>query len=221
VNKVFLLSPARAQGRRAQMIFNPRAGFDLARRLQRGEVAPLAEIFTFLSGLYFRGKVAYARTFATCAPGQCAVWVITTNCGLLKIDQPVSLDELRRFSTVDIDHEDARYRKPLQRDARRILKQFGTDTDVVLLGSISTAKYVDCLLEVFGVQLKFPVEFVGRGDMSRGGLLLRCAVDHQELAYAPVLGAIRRGKRPAKLAPRRYTHIITPDVNAAHLSQRL
>jgi hypothetical protein len=203
------------------MIFNPRAAFELARRLQRGEVASLGEIFTFLSGLYFRGKVAYARTFASCGPGQCAIWVITTNRGLLKIDQPVSLDELRKFSAVDIDHEDARYRKPLQRDARRILKQFGTKTDVILLGSISTAKYVNCLLEVFGAQLKFPVDFVGRGDMSRGGLLLRCAVDQQELTYAPVLGATRRGKRPAKLTPRRYTRIVTPDVNVGHLSQTL
>src|SRR5258705_211099 len=143
------------------MIFSPRAGFDLARRLQHGESLPLAEIFTFLSGLYFRGKVAYARTFANGGSGQCAVWVITTNRGLLKIDQPVSLEELRNFSDVNIDHQDARYRKPLQRDARRILKQFGPETDIVLLGSISTKKYVDCLVEVFGAQLKFPVDFVG------------------------------------------------------------
>jgi hypothetical protein len=221
VNKVFLLSPARAQGRRAQMIFSPRAGFDLARRLQRGEAAPLGEIFTFLSGLYFRGKVAYARTFANCALGECAVWVITTNRGLLKIDHPVSLKELRNFSDVDIDHEEARYRKPLQRDARRILKQFGPEADIVLLGSISTKKYVDCLLEVFGAQLKFPPDFVGRGDMSRGGLLLRCAVDRQELTYVPVFGATRRGKRPSKLTPRRYTGIIPPDARIGRLSQRL
>jgi len=187
------------------MIFSPRARFDLALRMQRGEAAPLGEIFTFLSGLYFRGKVAYARTFAKCKPGNCAVWVITTNRGLLNIDEPISLEELREFSDVDIDHEDARYRKPLERDARRILKRFGSEAEIVLLGSISTKKYVECLLEVFGAQLKFPIEFVGRGDMSRGGLLLRCAVDQQELTYVPVLGAIRRGKRPPKLAPRRYS----------------
>jgi hypothetical protein len=186
------------------MIFSPRAGFDLARRLQRGESATLAEVFTFLSGLYFRGKIAYARAFAKCQPGQCGVWVITTNRGLLNADEPITLEELREFSDVEIDHADPRYRKPLERSARRIRRVFGPETDVVLLGSISTRKYVECLLEVFGTQLKFPIAFVGRGDMSRGGLLLRHAVDEQELEYAPVLGATRRGKRPPKLTPRRY-----------------
>jgi hypothetical protein len=189
------------------MIFSPRARFDLARRLQRGGSATLGDIFTFLSGLYFRGKVAYARAFAKCEAGQCAIWVITTNRGLLNVDEPITLEELREFSDVDIDHEDPRYRKPLERTARRIHRQFGPQAEVVLLGSISTKKYVDCLLEIFGPQLKFPSEFVGRGDMSRGGLLLRCAVDEQELEYIPVLGATRRGKRPPKLAPRRYEKI--------------
>jgi hypothetical protein len=40
--------------------------------------------------------------------------------------------------------------------------------------------------------------------MSRGGLMLRCAADRQELSYLPVAGAIVNGKRPPKLAPRRY-----------------
>lgn len=203
---MFLLSPAKASGVRASMLFNPRAGFALARRLQRGETAPLAEIFTFLSGLYFRGKVAYARAFAKCSGDRCAIWVITSNRGLLNIDEPLSLKKLRAFAGDDIDEANPRYRKPLARDARRIKKEFGNTAEIILLGSISTKKYVDCLLEVFGAQLKFPVEFVGRGDMSRGGLLLRRAVDGEELAYAPVLGAVRRGKRPPKLSPRRYTH---------------
>ena len=191
------------------MIFSPRAGFDLARRLQRGESATLAEIFTFLSGLYFRGKIAYARAFAKCEGKRCAIWVITTNRGLLNVDEKITLSDLQEFSDVDIDHEDPRYRKPLERSAKRIRREFGPETEAVLLGSISTKKYVDCLLNVFGSQLKFPIEFVGRGDMSRGGLLLRCAVDEQELEYAPVLGAPRRGKRPPKLTPRRYTQIST------------
>jgi hypothetical protein len=72
------------------------------------------------------------------------------------------------------------------------------------LGSIATGKYVDLLLEVFDGRLLFPLEFVGRGDMSRGGLMLRCAADNIELEYAPVRGAIRHGSRPPKLTPRRY-----------------
>lgn len=206
MEKVFLLSPARATGLRAAMLHNPNARFELARRLQRGETVPLGEVFTFLSGLYFRGKVAYARAFAKCKRDRCAIWVITSNLGLVNVDEPFSLKELQKFSEVDIDHEDPRYRKPLVRDARKISKQF-PKAEIVLLGSISTKKYVDCLLEVFGPQLKFPVEFVGRGDMSRGGLLLRCAVDKQELTYVPMLNATRRGKRPPKLTPRSYTHL--------------
>lgn len=188
------------------MLYRPRARFELAQRLQRGGSAPLGEVFTFLSGLYFRGKVAYARAFAQCERGRCAIWVITSNLGLVNVDEPFSLKQLQQLSEVDIDHEDPRYRKPLERDAQKIKKQF-PDAEIVLLGSISTKKYVDCLLEVFGPQLKFPAEFVGRGDMSRGGLLLRCAVDRQELTYVPVQNATRRGKRPPKLTPRSYTHL--------------
>jgi len=70
---------------------------------------------------------------------------------------------------------------------------------VVLLGSIATGKYSDILMEIFEDRLFFPIEFVGRGDMSRGGLLLRRVREGRELEYQPVRGAIRRGKRPPKL----------------------
>jgi hypothetical protein len=76
---------------------------------------------------------------------------------------------------------------------------------VILLGSIATGKYVNVLLAHFGERLRFPADFIGRGDMSRGGLLLRCAADRTELAYISVAGAVRKGKRPPKLEPRRYT----------------
>ena len=72
---------------------------------------------------------------------------------------------------------------------------------MVLLGSIASAKYVDILLEVFGDRLLFPVEFVGRGDMSRGGLLLRSVRAGEQLTYVPVRGAVRHGPRPPKLPP--------------------
>jgi hypothetical protein len=53
---------------------------------------------------------------------------------------------------------------------------------------------------MFGPRLHFPADFVGRGDMSRGGLMLRCVTEGRELEYAPILGATRRGARPPKLA---------------------
>ena len=74
---------------------------------------------------------------------------------------------------------------------------------MVLLGSIATGKYVDPLLAVLGERLLFPADFVGRGDMSRGGLLLRCARAGTELAYVGVRDAVRRGPRPPRLAPLR------------------
>jgi hypothetical protein len=41
---------------------------------------------------------------------------------------------------------------------------------VALLGSIATDKNLSVLTDVLGRRLRFPREFVGRGDVSRGGL---------------------------------------------------
>jgi hypothetical protein len=204
MNRIFLLSPAYAGGRRAQMLMNSKAEFDLALRL-RGTAPPtLGEVFAFLSGLYFRGKLAYATSFAHASDGICGVLVITPNCGLMPADSLVSLKDLRRFGQVDIDENDPRYRRPLERDVRRLARQLTPQCEVVLLGSVATGKYVDVLRKNLGAQLRFPAEFVGRGDMSRGGLLLRCAADGCELEYIVIDGAVRNGKRPPKLEPRRY-----------------
>jgi hypothetical protein len=202
--RIFLLSPAYAGGERARMILSDRAQFDLAKRLRSKEGATIAEVFTFLSGLYFRGKIAYANAFARCLNGLCGVFVITPTRGLVDATTKIDIDDLREFAQVDIDADDPRYRKPLERDARQLTKKLSPQSDVVLLGSIATGKYVDVLLTNFRERLCFPVDFVGRGDMSRGGLLLRCAADRQELQYIAVAGAVVSGKRPPKLEPRRY-----------------
>lgn len=203
-NRIFLLSPAYAGGERARMILSERARFDLARRLRSRHGATLGEVFVFLSGLYFRGKIAYANAFARTANGICGVQVITPTRGLVDSTTKISLEDLREFAEVDIHEDDPRYRAPLARDARRLAKKLSAECEVVLLGSIATGKYVEVLLENFQKRLLFPADFVGRGDMSRGGLLLRCAVDKTELSYIPVMGAVRSGKRPPKLEPRRY-----------------
>lgn len=200
-SRIFLLSPAYAGGQRARMIMSERAQFDLARRLRSEDPPSLGEVFTFLSGLYFRGKLAYANAFADPE----TVLVITPNRGLMPANLPVSVEDLRAFAEVDIHEDDPRYRKPLERDVRKLAKFLQPEGEIVLLGSIATGKYVDVLLKNFGERLLFPSDFVGRGDMSRGGLLLRCAVDRCELNYIPVSGAVRKGKRPPKLEPRRYS----------------
>ncbi|HEY2800548.1 MAG TPA: hypothetical protein VGI85_08140 [Chthoniobacterales bacterium] len=202
MTRTFLLSPAYAGGRRAQMLLSERADFALARRLRDREAVSLGEVFTFLSGLYFRGKLAYANVFAQ--PDVSRVLVITPTRGLVAAATLVSLGDLREFAEVDIEENDPRYRKPLARDLRRLVRQLTPECEVVLLGSIATGKYVGVLLELLAERVLFPADFVGRGDMSRGGLLLRCAVDRVELNYIPVSGAVRKGKRPPKLEPRRY-----------------
>jgi hypothetical protein len=198
--RVFLLSPASTGGERAKLLFNERATFPLAVQLREPAGAPLGDVFSFLSGLYFRGKITYARSFAAPPPGAPGVLVITANRGLLPPDEPVTLRALRAFATVDIASNDPRYRKPLLRDTKRLAESVGEADCVILLGSIATGKYVDTLLDVFGERLHFPAEFVGRGDMSRGGLMLRHAREGRELTYVPVAGATRHGSRPPKLA---------------------
>lgn len=191
--RVYLLSPASTSGRRAEILLSPRADFELARRLRGPGGAPLGEVMTFLSGLYFRGKLAYARRFA---PDPDAVRVITAGAGLLAPETPVTPAHLRAFARCGIDAANPRFCRPLRADARAL-----GACEAVLLGSIATPKYVAPLLEVFGERLLFPIDFVGRGDMSRGGLLLRRVAEGRPLDYAPVRDAVRRGPRPARLPP--------------------
>ena len=130
--------------------------------------------------------------------------MITPTRGLIDARTRIRLDDLREFAEVDIHENDPRYRMPIERDARELVTRLPVQSEVILLGSIATGKYVDVLLANFGEQLRFPADFVGRGDMSRGGLMLRCAADRQELSCIPVAGAIVNGKRLLKLTPRRY-----------------
>ena len=201
--RIFLLSPAHCGGERARLVFDPRARFDLAQRLRAASGAPLGEIFAFLSGLYFRGKLAYAETFARPPVGRPGVLVITPTDGLVPAAEPVDFARLRRFAEVDIAVGNARYVEPLLRDARRLAATLDPGCDVVLLGSIATGKYLEPLLGALGERLSFPAEFVGRGDMSRGGLLLRSVRAGAELDYIGVSGAVRRGRRPPRLVPSR------------------
>jgi hypothetical protein len=181
------------------MLLRPAARFPLAVALRSGTGAPLGDVFAFASGLYFRGKLAYARAFGRSEAGTSAAWVITPGAGLVEPERAIGPQHLKEWSTVPVDLAEARYRGPLEEGARALAEQLPGSAEVVLLGSIASDKYVDLLLAVFGHRLLFPVDFVGRGDMSRGGLLLRAARTTTELAYRPVQGAVRRGPRPPRL----------------------
>ncbi|HZR27111.1 MAG TPA: hypothetical protein VFA59_26185 [Vicinamibacterales bacterium] len=204
--RVFLLSPANCSGTRAKQILSDKAQFALARELRSRRGAMLGDVFAFVSGLYFRGKLTYAMRYA--APPErdnaivgCGVHVITPNAGLRSPDTYVTHKAVRAFADGDVHQDNAGYRRPLEKSARALLREIGEDCDVVLLGSVASPKYIDVLTRIFGERLLFPIDFVGRGDMSRGGLLLRKARDGEELPYVPVIGATLHGARPPKLPP--------------------
>jgi len=185
------------------MLLRPGAESALATRLRAGHMA-LGEAFTFLSGLYFRGKITYAAAFAspTSRRRPLTTFIITPTRGLQSPDMMVTPEILREFAEVDVSAGDPRYRLPLERDLSALAARLPARSRVVLLGSVATGKYVDILSAILGPRLHYPVAFIGRGDMSRGGLLLRCARAATELEYV-VLDprAQRRGQRPPKLPP--------------------
>jgi hypothetical protein len=201
-SRVFLLSPASCRGRRAEILVREQAAFDLAVRLRAGSGATIGEVFTFMSGLYFRGKLAYGSAFGR-RPAGAPVLIITPSRGLIPPDTPADLDLIREFAAVDVSLDEPRYREPLARDVAALAATLGPGDRVVLLGSIATGKYVEVLAPPLGDRLLFPGDFVGRGDMSRGGLMLRCVDAGRELDYVSATGAVRHGARPPKLEPRR------------------
>jgi hypothetical protein len=200
--RVFLLSPARIGGPRSLMLMREQAEFELALRLRNG-TASIGEIYAFISGLYFRGKLAYTGVFGAAPSGVSPAMVIVPGMGLVSPETILSYDQLQSTANVPVDADNPAYSEPFLRDVALLDQQAGPNCRYVLLGSIATDKYTRALLQVFGERLLFPAEFVGRGDMSRGGLMLRCARTTEELAYVAVQGATRHGNRPPKLKPSR------------------
>jgi hypothetical protein len=200
--RVFLLSPADCSGTRARMLERADPTHELGRRLHGPHGAPVGDVFAFVSSLYFRGKLAYARAFARPPHGDGGIHVITPCDGLVPPERPLQLRDLKRYAAVDVDVDEPRYRRPLVA-ALETLAPAWVGTEVVLLGSVASPKYVELLTAVLGDRALFPSDFVGRGDMSRGGLMLRCVDEGRELAYVPLAGAVRRGARPPRLPPAR------------------
>jgi hypothetical protein len=210
LQRVFVLSPARLDGIRARALLAPKSPparwSPLVHGLRTRDGVPIGDVFRFLSGLYFRGKITYAKRFAIgpAPPSWAAggVFVITANRGLLPVESRVCLEHLEAFAETDIHEDEQRFVGPLLRDARLLFDALEPNAQVVLLGSVARAKYTEPLLSIFEDRLLFPEAFVGRGDMSRGGLLLRAEASRTELAYVPVKGAPVHGARPPKLGRR-------------------
>jgi hypothetical protein len=180
-------------------VFNPHAAFEVALRLRSPSGAPLGDVFSFISGLYFRGKATYAAAFGRSPPGSSAGMVITPCEGLLSVNECVTLDRLQRWSAVPIHENNRMFTDPMVEHASELERAYGATARIVLLGSVASNKYVRPLTRVFGDHLLFPPDFVGRGDMSRGALMLRAARAKIELDYRPVEGTERRGPRAVTL----------------------
>jgi hypothetical protein len=192
MKRIFLLSPAQAGGKRAAMLTRPEATFELARQVQIG-AASLGDVFAFCSGLYFRGKLAYARHFAEPPDGIPGVQIITPSRGLVAAETLVGTHDLTEFAAIPVDRKEPRFTGPLKLSVEAI--SLVDSSEVILLGSVATGKYTETLLPILGKRLLFPADFAGRGDMSRGALLLRSVAANQELRYDPVIPIGPRGTR--------------------------
>lgn len=181
--RVFLLSPANSSGKRAGFLLRQNARSTLAQRLRSPEGATIGEVYSFMSGLYFRGKLAYASAFADPPDGCCGIQVIVPGLGLRPADACIDLAGLRAIARVPVDPDNRRFTSPLRRDAGLLAEQLQPGDAAVLLGSIASPKYLAPLQHVLGPRLRVPQEFIGRGDMSRGALMLRCAAERRELTY--------------------------------------
>ena len=179
MRNVFLLSPANLTGLRAKQLISPRANFEAAQLYRSPGGVPIAVAFAFMSALYFRGKIAYANTFA----GTGDIHVIAPGFGFVPPNWSITPDRMKILQRTEVDARKRNYRQPLERDARALAAKIDDDTQVILLGSVASGKYVDILLPIFRERLKFPAAFAGLGDMSRGGLMLRAARAKRELEY--------------------------------------
>ena len=178
-SRVFLLSPANLNGLRAKQLASPRASFQAAELYRSEEGCPIGLAFAFMSALYFRGKITYALHFG----GLENTFVITQGFGLVPPDWRLTPDRLERMKKVDIDVASRSYTKPLKDTANALAARIEDDTEVVLLGSVATGKYVDVLRPIFRDRMRFPLHFAGLGDMARGGLMLRAVRADKELPY--------------------------------------
>jgi hypothetical protein len=182
MKRVFVLSPANCNGLRARWVLRQNSRSELAQRLRR-EGAPLGEVFSFLSALYFRGKLAYAQAYAD-PPSNCpGIVIITPTAGLVPQDRVIRTSALRGFSRGRIHVNNRAYSSLLRRSAKKLALHMGSDCELILLGSLATGKYLDILAPIYGNRLRVPAEFIGLGDMSRGGLLLRCVRENRQLNY--------------------------------------
>ena len=197
--RIFLLSPASTEGLRAQQLTSPQARFGAAERYRSPEGVTIAEAFTFMSSLYFRGKIGYARHFAAPPPELAlgtpddGILVIAPGFGLVPPSWRITPEEMKKLRRTPVDLKSRAYCAPMKKHVEQ-LRDLAPTAWVVLLGSVATGKYVDLLLPALGDRLLFPRDFAGAGDMKRGGMMLRAVREDQELAYVTLAAPRRRAR---------------------------
>jgi len=197
--RIFLLSPASTEGLRAQQLTSPRARFGAAERYRSPEGVTIAEAFTFMSSLYFRGKIGYARHFSSPPPELAlgtqddGILVIAPGFGLVPPSWRITPEEMKKLRRTPVDLKSRAYCAPMKKHVEQ-LRDLAPAAWVVLLGSVATGKYVDLLLPALGDRLLFPRDFAGAGDMKRGGMMLRAVREDQELAYVTLAAPRRRAR---------------------------
>jgi hypothetical protein len=196
---IFLLSPADASGRRGQMLLSQKSQFELAHRLRTKGIT-LGEAYSFMSSLYFRGKLAYATAFASQIHNLLSIQIITPSRGLLPPRTTLSLADFLDLGVERILEKNPRYRDPLERDLRKLSESLGEDGKVIFLGSLGTKRYIPLLKEILGHRILVPRDFLGMGNMRRGAVLLRCVREHCQLTYVTLASAEELMRKP-KLGP--------------------
>jgi hypothetical protein len=189
-------------GVRAKQLMSPEARFTAAESFRSANGVAIADAFSFMSCLYFRGKIAYAKQFGAPPLGWTgpSMYIITPGFGLVPPDWNLNPVRMRRLQQTRVDPKSLAYRQPLEEHSLALAEKMGQldqEARVVLLGSIATGKYIDLLWPIFQERLLFPRSFAGIGDMSRGALMLRAAKSGQELDYDPVEAVLFKASRKA------------------------
>ncbi|MEP6692288.1 MAG: hypothetical protein ABJD07_14095 [Gemmatimonadaceae bacterium] len=194
--RIFILSPATAHGKKGRVLLEHPPRTPVAKEL-REHGMPIGSVFRYLSGLYFNGKLAYARAFAQPpASMREGVYILTTTDGLVPAETRISTADLERFAGAELGNPAGR--AALDASARELARAMGNACDIVFLGSVAGDKYTGLLEPVFRDRLIFPRELLNRGQLARGALLLTCVIEERELDYAPVL-TLRAEPKPVKV----------------------
>ena len=147
-----------------------RAKFAAAMQYRTEAGVEVADAFAFMSALYFRGKIAYARQFAVPSAliGGNGIFVITSGYGLVPPDWRLTEERMKRMRRIDIDADARNYTKPLREHAQLIAVKDYLDSDeyveYVARNTLGLVRPGETLVVVTGTDAPAPtVTVVGEG----------------------------------------------------------